>query len=135
MGIGAGQAAGPQQDPAEVAGDDHADIGEVFPLEDLQNGAAGGTAGLAVIRETGEIILPQTVGVAVMAGLPVAGAHRFDEGGGLLLGGDGGNVTDEAAFFLDEFILGRGGDGAVAGGHMGSPFRWNGGGGLFSAET
>jgi len=115
-GVGAHQAAGAQFDAAEVAADHHHDVPHPFVLNHVEDRLAGGAGGFAVVVHgaLAGLRVADQPGVAVVAGVRVAGAGLLEHGLGLVAVLDRAQPGDEAAFVDDQFAVDGAGGGWVS---------------------
>ena len=119
--VGAHQAAGAQQDTAEIPRDDYNHVRHARVADGLQHRGAGRLGGFAVVGVAGAAVL-QHVGVDVMPRGAVGGAHGVQHSQSLFLGiGKGGGGDKAAALFLVR--KGRGPPQGLVVRHGGTP--WN----------
>ena len=107
LAIGTGQAAGSQQDAAEIPSDHAAHIANALPLKDIEHRLARRTLGLPVVTIAQDGIA-QDVAPAVVPGVVVFLFSGADALLGLLLGGDGPDLADEAGALFGKLALGGG---------------------------
>lgn len=110
-GVRPDQAAGPELDAAEVAGDHRDHVGEAAPAQHLQHGDPGCAGGLSIVR--GSCLIPGDAGHhrgAVVAGVPVLPADGRDHLVRLSHGPDRDQMRDEARLLHDELVRDGGGD-------------------------
>ena len=103
LGIGPGQSPGPQQHAAEVACDDHDEVGQSAVLQDLQGRRTRCFGRFAVVGIALPAPLPQAVGIDIVAGGAVGRAYLLEEGHGLFLAVCKGELRNEAALLLFVF--------------------------------
>ena len=114
VGVGAHQAAGAEQNAAEVAGDHHRHVFQTCMLNGLEGRHTRRLGRLAVVG-VAHATAAQHVGVHVVARHAVSRLHLGDESECLFLSGDRRDLPDEVALLLDDLGLGTSGYGLVRG--------------------
>ena len=99
--VGVGQAAGAEEDTAEVAYDNNQCVSQVGRQELSVDGAAACAGGFAVVvGAEGVLAWAEDIGVAVVAGVEVVLAQLVEVGLHLVEGADGVGKGEELGAFL-----------------------------------
>lgn len=106
VGVGTDKSAAAEKYSAEIACHNAADIGELFLLQDVQNGNARSALRLAVVGVSGSIALTQDIGVNVMSCLAVFCPYLIDKVHSFVVCVNGLDIADKFGALFDKGIFG-----------------------------